>query len=232
MDRIDLAEDFTLVIFGVSMAWTIYSSMDHYPRINRFGHLWERNPLEHPRDLVVIALSWTILGVAVGGSLYSIFFTFEHVRENFVPDNNGDPWLIPALGVMASYYVYLPYLANRLLIGSVLLAVPGDFIEALDDPIAVRYQVLPRISLETLRIWTAHPRRVGAIVSLNSGLVLAFLLILTPNVPAAYIERADLLFFVVVSVGIVALLFQIPYGRWLKPSKEGDQIVARVREVA
>lgn len=215
MNRIEVAQELTLVMFGVSLAWTIYTSMEHYPRIHRFGHIWERW-----RDLAVILISWPALALVIGLSLYSIFFSFAQLQADYSnAEAQRDPWLIPALGVIAFYYVYVPYLANRLILGAVLMIVPEDFKENLSDPEARRHYILPRISKTTIRIWEAYPRRAGGVIFCNSLILIALLLLVTPNVTVTQVEGAACLFLATTLVGAIALVAHFPYGRILAPPR-------------
>lgn len=213
-DKIDLAQQLSLTLFGVSMAWAIHTLMQHYPRIHRVGHMWEWP--NHFREWVVIVVSWFLLAVVVGGALYSIFFTFDQLRADYNSHAQTDPWLLPALGVIAFYYVYIPFLVNRLVVGAALMLAPGDFREHLYKRDYKRDYLLPRFSRDTLNIWEAHTQCAGFILLLNSGVLIALPLVLTPNVIVTHFDTAVGLFWVAVAVAIFAVIANVPYGCFLK----------------
>ncbi len=145
----DASLQFALVIFGVSLAWALYTSMEHYPRIHRFGYMWYK-PLAKPEGRVLL-LSWAILmGISVG-SLYSIYSSMTDFESRL--HDTTDVWTLPVLGVVAFYYAYVPYLANRLILGVLALIAPQDLEYFVNDTNRYNLYVAPRMSRRTVDLF-------------------------------------------------------------------------------
>jgi hypothetical protein len=206
----DVSLQFALVIFGVSLAWSLYTSMDHYPRLHRFGYMWYR-PLTRP-DGRALLLSWSILAGMAAGSLYSIYFAFAEFETRLV--DKTDVWALPTLGLVAFYYAYVPYLTNRLILGVLTLVLPQDLEYFVSDSARYNLYVAPRMSKRTVRLFLHRSKIVPAIVTLESAAVIVAILIATPNaiVHAAWVDSESLSVLLAATVSwLLFLSAHIPY---------------------
>ncbi len=224
----DVSLQFALVLFGVSLAWSIHTSMDHYPRLHRFGYMWYR-PLARP-DGRVLLLSWGIFGGVAAGSLYSIYFTFAVLDARLA--GVTDVWTLPTFGLIAFYYAYVPYLANRLILGVVTVVAPRDLEYFARDSERYRLYVAPRMSMRTVDLFLHRTRIPSAIVTLESAALIAAILIATPmgivKVPIPGVESDSLAVLMAAAPFLlVVLLAHLPY-RYLMEWIDSD---GRYREL-
>lgn len=133
MNIYEMFFNLSLVLVSVSFVFCVGLLIDRYPKIHRFGHIYEKTEVETIKDdktvkikkrlnARVVFLSWPLLIILI--LLVSLALYFHSMILSRSSLEFGDyvaNFLFPIV------YFLLPGLAERIITGSVLLAVRDDF---------------------------------------------------------------------------------------------------------
>lgn len=218
-----ICRELFLILFSVSMAWSMYNLLDQYPRMHRFGHVWDKwikkqgAWQERGRrwdDLKIVITCWFLLAATVMASLYSLSQAWEGIA-NLADTRGTGAFFLVISGLLAFIYLFIPYLINRLVWSLLLLVVPEDFKEYATNSDKREHYLIGRFSPETIDTLLHHTRFRGFLISLDSIWKLS-LLILIPRTLLLSHPFSNWSIFAILLVAIMlTILVTIPYGKWV-----------------
>ena len=207
-----------LILFSVLLGWAMYNLLDQYPCLHRFGRIWAKEKETGLRNAKILLICWLSLIVIIICSAYSLSKTYELFKK-FNIDYTPGFFVYCTLGLFNFIYFFLPFLINRFIWGIAIFTAHSDFKEYASDPERKKRWLEKRYSDSTIEALNKRPVFCGAIITINTGILLA-LLILSPNYLLWFwnwFKACPCNAFVVLgAVVIISLISYIPYSRWVK----------------
>ena len=201
----------------------MYNLLDPYPRMHRFGHMWDKwikkrgvwqEKDRRWDDLIIVIICWFSLAGMVMLSLYSLSQAWEGITN--LADTGGMGALFVVIsGLLAFTYLFIPYLINRLVWSLSLLVVPEDFKAYATDSEKRKRYLLGRFSIETVDTLSDRTRLRGFLIFLDAAWKLALLILIPPTLLVWRPFCIWSIFAFLLLAIIFALATTIPYGKWL-----------------
>lgn len=218
---LDIGFELCMILFSVSLSWSVYNLWQQYPCIVRFGHFWDKRKKDkEPQHRRVIISSWSLLIISIIFSLFSLSKTSSLYKkfnlESYTSLHYIELYII--VGLFGFIYLFIPYLINRLVWGFTLFIAPNDFLYFVKDEKRKEHRLMGRFSEETIDILSKKPVCCGGIIFFNTVLLLILL-----NFSPLYfiwcwgVFSKSLVYFLLLLIIIIilSLILYFPYGRWL-----------------
>ena len=139
----ELPFELSIILFSVSLIFTVSMMIDKYPKIHRFGHGLKKESGNY-LNLKVMFYSWLILIVLMLSTFLSFYYFFLLVNCSSADHICYLAYLFPII------YFLIPSLIERTTTGAVILGVKEDFKNYMDKPEKEEY-VKKRFSPETIK---------------------------------------------------------------------------------
>lgn len=224
-DITNISFQLCLILFSVLLGWAIYNLLDQYPCLHRFGHIWAKEEVAGLRNARILLICWLSLIVIIICSAYSLSKTYELFKK-FNIDYTPGFFVYCTLGLFNFIYLFLPYLINRFIWGLAIFTTHSDFEAYAKDTERKKRWLEKRYSESTIQILKKRPVLCGGIITINTALLLAFL-ILSPNYLLWFWHWFKTCpcnaFAVLGAVVVITLVFYIPYTRWVKLNEPRKQ---------
>lgn len=150
--------------------------------------------------------------------IYSLSKTYKLFESFSTSYSDTGIVLYGILGLFSFIYFFLPYLINRFLWGLAIFIAPTDFKVYVEDEEKKEHLLKKRFSEETIRKLYKRPVFCGGIITLNTSLLIA-ILILCPSFFlhfwSLFKESPHMTLIVLGLVSAFSLGFYIPYGIWV-----------------
>jgi membrane protein YdbS with pleckstrin-like domain len=162
------------VLYGISLGWSIYSLLDHYPRLLRFGSIWSRTDKEDNKKYGPrMRRGWTIIFVFVLLSLGCLMAGAIRFADSSLAelDNWRFPYVFALLGLTT---FIIPLFINRAVWGFDIWRFAEEFKEYAKKEENRSYWER-RFTLETMQKLWLDPKYAGRLVFWESSTIVLIL---------------------------------------------------------
>lgn len=189
-----------LLLFAVSLVWSIGVQVYYYPRIGRFAEIYARDQSSQKfLNLRIVVFCWGSLILLTGFSVWSLFRFAQLINFIFADGLSFQDKIVSV--ALPFIYLIIPQFIARFSTSMALLAAPEDYrLKRREEPESFSLG----FSKELLNIFDKAPRFAGQFRAIDMALSLLILFFTPPVIKKTYEFQAAPL--MLTSVALLVLL--------------------------